>query len=308
LPRPRDSSTIAFPMNLGAHMSIAGGLDCALRRGVEETCSVVQIFVKNQVRWRAADLDTSHVEAFRAAWAETGIRQVIAHGGYLVNLAAPEDTLWRKSIDAFLVEMRRCAALSIPALVTHPGSHRGLGEADGLRRVARAINVLLRMTPSCPVRILLETTAGQGSSLGHRFEHLHFILDQVIDPGRIGVCVDTCHLFAAGYDLRTEAAYERTMAELDRVIGIPRVLAFHINDSLRECGSRVDRHAHIGQGHIGLAGFAALVRDARFRPLPMVIETPKEGKMDRTNLQILRDLRQGMVPTRRPAARRNRSR
>lgn len=278
-------------MNLGAHMSIAGRMHLAFERGVRNTCSVIQVFVKNQVQWSAPPLTDAVVRAFKKAWRASGIRRVVAHNSYLVNLAAPEETLWKKSINCFLLELERCEALGIEALITHPGSHRGLGENAGLRRVAKALDVLTAGTRGFKTRILLETTAGQGTSLGHRFEHLRDILGMVQDPGRVGVCVDTCHIFAAGYDIRGKSAYEATIEELRHVVGARQLRVIHLNDSKREFGSRVDRHAHIGQGHIGLEGFRAFVNDPRFSKVPMILETPKEGDMDKKNLALLRGLR-----------------
>jgi len=278
-------------MNLGAHMSIEGGLHRALHRGIENTCSVVQIFVKNQLQWRAPPLTDEQVAAFRHAKRETGIKTVIAHGSYLLNLASPDDALWRKSIDAFLLELERGEALGVIGLVTHPGSHMGRGEEAGLRRVARALDTIHRRTQGYRARTLLETTAGQGSSLGHRFQQLRAIIDRVDEPARLAVCVDTAHIFAAGYDIRDAAAYEATMQELFDVVGRRRVRAFHLNDSKTKLGSGVDRHAHIGKGKIGREGFAALVRDRRLHRVPMFLEAPKEDDMDRRNLRYLRKLR-----------------
>lgn len=278
-------------MNLGAHLSIEGGLHRALHRGKESTCSVVQIFVKNQLQWNAPPLTDEQVAAFRRAKRETGIKTVVAHGSYLLNLASPDDALWRKSMDAFLLELERCEALGALGLVIHPGSHLGQGEEAGLRRIARALDTIHGRTQGYRTRTLLETTAGQGSSLGRRFEQLRAILDRVQDPARLAVCVDTAHIFAAGYDLRNAAAYEATMQELLEVVGRRRVRAFHLNDSKAKLGSEVDRHAHIGKGQIGRKGFAALVRDRRFHRVPMFLETPKEGDMDRKSLRCLRRLR-----------------
>ncbi|MBI2191739.1 MAG: deoxyribonuclease IV [Planctomycetes bacterium] len=278
-------------MNLGAHISIAGGIHLALHRGVEQTCRVVQVFVKNQMQWAAKPLQQSEIQAFRRAKKQTGIKTVIAHDTYLINLASMSDALWKRSIEAFHLEMERCEALGIHGLVTHPGSHGGAGEDSGLGRVAQALDVLHRRTSGYRVRVLLETTAGQGTNLGWRFEHLRAILDRVQTPQRLGLCVDTCHIFAAGYDIREEAACRTTFEELDGIVGVERIEAFHLNDSKRELGSRVDRHAHIGRGKIGLAGFSFLLRDGRFSRIPMFLETPKEGNMDRRNLRTLRALR-----------------
>ena len=277
-------------MNLGAHMSIAGGVHLALTRGVEHTCSVVQVFVKNQMQWKAPPLTDDHIRAFKRAKRETGIRKVIAHNTYLINLASPSKRLWKKSINGMLLELERCESLGINGLVAHPGSHVGSGEEAGLRRIADALDIIHGSTAGYRTRILLETTAGQGTNLGYRFEHLRSIIDQVKEPSRLGVCIDTCHIFAAGYDIRKELAYRSTMDEFKRIVGLRRIKAFHLNDSKREFGSRVDRHEHIGRGRIGLAGFAALMNDTRFHEVPMTLETPKEDDMDRKNLKKLRSL------------------
>ena len=218
----------------------------------------------------------------------------MAHTSYLINLASPDDALWKKSIDAMVVEVQRCHELGIGDLVVHPGAHMGAGEEAGLRRVALAIDELHRRTQDLGVTIDLETTAGQGSSLGHRFEHLQSILELVTHPRRLGVCVDTCHIFAAGYSLDRPERYDETIKQLDGTVGIDRFRVWHLNDSCRECGSRVDRHAGIGAGKMGLEPFRHLVNDLRFRHLPMILETPKgieDGEdLDARNLRILRQL------------------
>ena len=280
-------------MNLGAHMSVADGLHLALHRGVESTCRVVQIFVKNQMQWQAKPLTDEAVKDFKRARRETGITRIVAHDSYLINLASPDDALWRKSIDAFLLELERCEALGVRGLVTHPGSHMGTGEERGLRRVAQALDLIHGRATGFKARTYLETTAGQGTNLGHRFEHLRAIVDQVREPERLAVCVDTCHIFSAGYDIRDESTYRETMDELKEVIGLRLVKAFHLNDSKTDFGSRVDRHAHIGRGSIGLGGFRCLMNDRRFARVPMFLETPKEDDMDRKSLRRLRRLRAG---------------
>ena len=218
----------------------------------------------------------------------------MAHTSYLINLANPDEALWRKSIDAMVVEVKRCHELGIADLVVHPGAHMGSGEEAGLRRVARAIDEVQQRTDGLGVTIDLETTAGQGSSLGHRFEHLQAILELVADPSRLGVCVDTCHIFAAGYSLDGPERYDGTMKDLDRTLGLQRLRVWHVNDSLREAGSRIDRHAGIGAGKMGLEPFRQLVNDLRFRHLPLILETPKGTEngedLDIRNLRILKQL------------------
>jgi deoxyribonuclease-4 len=282
---------------LGAHMSIAGGCNRAVQAAHAIGFQTVQLFTKNNNQWKAAALTEAHVSAFRAALAETGIVDPVVHNSYLINLGSPDDTLWKKSIDAMTVEVERCQALGISELVAHPGAHMGQGEDAGLSRVASGLDEVHRRTRGTHVRIDLETTAGQGTCLGHRFEHLGAILERVAEPERLGVCVDSCHIFAAGYSLATADEYDGTMDELDRAVGIGRVRVWHLNDSRRERGSRVDRHAGIGRGHLGLEAFGRIVRDARFRSIPMILETPKgteDGNdLDAINLGVLRHLELG---------------
>jgi deoxyribonuclease-4 len=279
-------------MKFGAHMSIAGGLHKAFGQGQRAGCDVIQLFSKNQQQWRARTLVEEEVARFKEEQARSGIPAALVHDSYLINLASPDDALWEKSAVAFGEELARCAALGVPYLVTHPGAHTGSGEEAGLERVALALSRLFDAGAGEDVTVLLETTAGQGSCLGHRFEHLARIIERCSRPERLGVCVDTCHIFAAGYDMRTSAAYAATMAELERAVGLERVRAFHLNDSLKGLGSRVDRHTHIGEGCIGLEGFRALVNDPRFAGLPMVLETPKGDDVegDIKNLATLREL------------------
>ena len=275
----------------GAHMSIAGGIDRAVLRARMVGCDALQVFTKNNNQWRAAPFRDGEVEAFRRRLEETGLGPVVAHDGYLINLAAPNRGLWKKSLAAFIVELDRCATLGIPHLVTHPGSHVGAGEAEGMKRVAEALEAALQAVPG-PM-VLLEVTAGQGTSLGWRFEQLAAIRAAVPSRARIGVCLDTCHLFAAGYDFRTPAAYRALRRALDASLGLGLVRAIHTNDSKRGLGSRVDRHEHIGRGRIGPGGFRQFVRDRAWRGVPMLLETPKEPdflRTDRRNLAALRRL------------------
>lgn len=277
----------------GAHMSIAGGMEQAVLRAQAVGCDALQVFTKNNNQWRATPFRDGEVEAFRRRLRETGIGPVVAHDGYLINLAAPRRALWKKSVAAFIVELERCAALGIPSLVTHPGAHGGAGEVEGVRRVAGALEAALPRVPG--PRVLLEVTAGQGTSLGWRFEQLAAIRAAVAagPRRRIGVCLDTCHLFAAGYDFRTPAAYRALRRALDATLGLDLVRAIHMNDSKKGLASRVDRHEHIGRGAIGLDGFRHFVRDRTWRGVPMLLETPKEPdfrRTDRRNLAVLRRL------------------
>jgi deoxyribonuclease-4 len=280
-------------MPLGAHKSIAGGVDKAVLRGQKIGCETIQVFTKSNNRWAAPPLEDETVERWFRNLAESGIAPVVAHDSYLINLASPDDALWRKSLDAFAVEMTRCATLHIPYLVLHPGSHTGAGEEVGLRRVAAALERAFERAPDAQVTVLLETTAGQGSSLGYRFEHLARIMELAAVGARLGVCFDTCHALAAGYEIRTPAGYEETFQRFERLIGLERLKVFHVNDSKRDLGSRVDRHEHIGQGYVGLEGFRLLLNDARFRQHPMLLETPKgpDSQEDEANLAVLRSLR-----------------
>jgi deoxyribonuclease-4 len=275
---------------IGAHMSIAGGLHLAIARGEETGCAAIQVFTKNASQWRGKAISPSEADAFRQAWRESSIGPVIAHDSYLINLAAPDETMWRKSIAAFVDEMERCAVLGIPELVMHPGAHLGAGEEAGLQRLSAAFREIFAAVPT-GVSVLLENTAGQGTCLGHRFEHLAAVIEQVPE-GRFGVCLDTCHAYAAGYDLSTAAGYAAVISEFDRVIGLERLRAFHVNDCKKGLGCRVDRHEHIGQGSIGEAGFAALMQDPRFAGIPKILETPKgeDAELDRMNLALLRRL------------------
>ena len=274
-------------------MSIAGGVDKAFLRGEEVGCDAMQIFTKNNNQWRAAPLTEREITAYKANRQQTGIDPILAHDSYLINLASPEKDLYRKSLEALRIEVARAAVLEIPYLIIHPGAHLGSGEAEGITRVVEALETVLEGPQASPVMICLETTAGQGSSLGYRFEHLAAIRGGVTRRERVGICVDTCHIFAAGYEIRDQRAYEDTMRQLNGVVGLDHVKCIHLNDSQRDLGSRVDRHAHIGRGQIGLEGFRLLINDPRLQHIPMILETPKEEDpvaADRRNLAVLRSL------------------
>ncbi len=276
----------------GAHMSIAGGVEQAFVRAAEVGCRALQIFTKNANQWRAKPLAAESLQAFRRAWRKSGIGPVLAHDSYLINLAAPDAEKWEKSRAALVDEMIRCHQLGVPALVMHPGAHLGSGVDAGIARVCEALRRIFREAPES-VTVLLENTAGQGTYLGARFEELAAIMDGV-PRGRFGVCFDTCHAFAAGHDLAGTAGYARVMDDFERLVGIKCIRAFHLNDSKKGCGARVDRHEHIGRGAIGEEGFRALVGDPRFAQIPMILETPKDaqGALDRMNLATLRRLAQ----------------
>ncbi|MGE0433851.1 MAG: deoxyribonuclease IV [Planctomycetota bacterium] len=292
------------PRPLGAHMSIAGGLHKALERGKELDCAIIQLFTKNNTRWQSDPLRELDLDLWAAARESTGVQPVMAHDSYLINLASPDDATFNRSVEAFADELGRCSALQIPFLVTHPGSHMGTGEPRGIERVceglSRAVDVaaaheakwasdLKRDSPFLTT-VLIETTAGQGSNLGYRFEHIRDILAGVAQPERFAVCLDTCHVFAAGYDIRDDDGWAETMREFDAAVGLGFIRAFHVNDSVRACGTRVDRHADIGAGEIGEGAFRAMLHDERFRSTPMALETPKDNDGDRRNLATLRRL------------------
>lgn len=275
---------------LGAHVSIAGNLNNAFANGLNAGCSALQIFTKNANRWNAKPITESVAKAFRQTWQESGIGPVIAHNAYLINLASPKETVWKKSKTALIDELKRCAKLGISNLVMHPGAHLGSGEDDGIDRIREAFSEILPESPP-EVRLLVENTAGQGTYLGGNFEHLARLIDD-FDEKRFGICFDTCHAHASGYDLSSKEKYHQTMLAFDRLLGLEKIKVFHLNDSLKPCGSQVDRHTHIGQGTIGRTGFACLMQDKRFTKIPMILETPKgdDATMDRANLSLLRQL------------------
>jgi len=279
----------------GAHMSIAGGLHNAFDIAAAAGCDCLQVFVKNQRQWNARPLIDDEIATWHAAAARTGIAPVVAHATYLINLASPDHANWQKSINAYLVELQRCEQLGIESLVVHPGAHMGTGEAVACRRVTEALDEVLDRLGAARVRPTLEITAGQGTCIGHRFEHLGEIIAAVDAPDRVAVCFDTCHALAAGYRFDTEESYIETFAAFDRAIGLKKLACFHLNDSQKPRGSRVDRHTHIGAGHVGRDAFRRIVTDPRLTAIPMILETPKgrdsRGRdFDRLNLACLRRL------------------
>ena len=281
---------------LGAHMSIAGGYFKAVERAAEEGCDVVQIFTKNNNQWRAKPISSAEAEAFQSQLGERKIAHPLSHASYLINLASPDEDLRQKSIKAFVVELERADQLGIPFVVLHPGSFTTSDEETGIENVVSSLNEIHQLTDDLSARCLLENTAGQGSNLGWSFEQLAAMFEGVEDPDRLGVCLDTCHAFAAGYPLADRKEYLATFREFDKLIGVDRIKAFHLNDSKRELGSRVDRHEHIGQGEIGIKAFEHLLNDRRFRRVPMYLETPKGDdeqtghSWDTVNLKTLRHL------------------
>jgi deoxyribonuclease-4 len=275
-------------------MSIAGGCHNALLAAQAHGCETVQLFTKNANQWQARDLSADDIRTFRRTLRQSRLRFPTAHDSYLINVASPDEALYHRSLQALVDEVQRAEQLGLRYLVMHPGAAMDGGEDAGLARVAAALDEVHARCHGYRVRILLETTAGQGTTLGHRFDHLAHILSLVAAPERLGVCFDTCHVFAAGYSLAPERDYRATLEEFDRRVGLWRLRVFHVNDSLRPLGSRVDRHAHIGEGHLGLEPFRLLVNDHRFRNRPMILETPKEDEgeldMDAVNLKVLRNL------------------
>ncbi|HEY0874068.1 MAG TPA: deoxyribonuclease IV [Vicinamibacterales bacterium] len=293
-------------------MSIAGGLPRAVDRAHASGCEALQIFTKSAGQWRARPLPPEEIALFRERVVETGIRPVVAHNSYLINVATAQPELRAQSIAALREELDRAEALGLDALIMHPGSYTSGTEADGLRLIAEALTRLLDERPDMKLKILLEHTAGQGTNLGHRFEHLAEILHRLSGTPRVGVCLDTCHLLAAGYDICTHEGYHDTFDEFDRIVGIDRIRAFHLNDSKKPCGSRVDRHEHIGKGCLGLEPFRLLLNDPRFTDHPMLLETPKletpesrrRGDVDPYDARNLRTLRKLMPASPRRTSRR----
>ena len=277
---------------LGAHMSIAGGVHCAVERAASIGCTTMQIFVKNNNQWRGKKLTAEDIATYKKLLRESSVGPVVVHDTYLINLCATNKDILQKSRDALKDELDRCEMLGVEYLNFHPGSHMGAGEEEGIKRISESLNLIHEQTDGYRVKSVIETTAGQGTAIGYRFEHLRRIIDLVEQQERMAVCVDTCHIFAAGYDIVTEAGYEQTFREFDSIVGLPRLVAFHVNDAKRERGSRVDRHEHIGEGTIGKAGFRLLMNDDRFQTIPKILETPKgpEMKEDVKNMRVLRNL------------------
>ncbi len=279
---------------LGAHMSIAGGYykaaDAAGAFGME----TVQLFTKNNNQWRAKPITDEDVSLFRQSNKTHKLQHPCAHASYLINMGSPADELWQKSVDSYTHELERAEALGLDGVVVHPGAAKDGSEEDGLKRIVRGVKECIQRTKGMKTQVWLEATAGQGSSLGCKFEHLAYLLENVDRPERMGVCIDTCHIFAAGYPFVTEDECVQTMAQLDDVVGLEWVRAFHLNDSKKDLGTRVDRHAHIGEGKIGPGAFRWLLNDRRFKSLPMYLETKKEKRdgeeMDAVNLRTLRSL------------------
>jgi deoxyribonuclease-4 len=277
---------------LGSHMSIAGGVHTAFERARRAGCTAMQVFTKNNTQWSARPYTPDDISRYAAARSETIPMPVVAHASYLINLCAVSAATIEKSLAAFADELRRCEALQILGLVVHPGAHMQAGEAAGIRKIAESFNAAHRLTPGFRTLSLLETTAGQGTSVGYRFEHLRDIIALVDDQSRMGVCLDTCHIFAAGYDISTPEGWESTFRQFDAVIGLNRLAAIHVNDSKKPLASRVDRHDHIGKGVMGLTPFRMLMNDERLAAVPKILETEKSDDLheDIENMSLLRSL------------------
>ena len=277
-------------MLLGAHVSTAGGLYKSIENGEKLDCEAIQIFVKSPNRWVSKELTEDDTNRFKASWQASAIQSILIHDIHLTNLTSPKPDVLKNSRDQVRSQLQLADVLGIPYFVTHMGAHLDAGEDEGLRLLSESLNLLFEQTAGGEVMVLLETTAGQGSNLGYTFEHLRRTIDSSKYPERLGVCLDTCHIFVAGYDIRTEDAYQKTFEEFDRIIGLDRLRAFHLNDAKAGYQSRKDRHEHIGEGNLGELPFKLLLNDSRFAGVPMVIETPKMEEMHGTNLAMLRSL------------------
>jgi deoxyribonuclease IV len=275
---------------LGAHISVAGGAFNAPARGLQIGCQSIQIFTRNQTQWKSKPLIDEDLVLFHKAVRETGIGPILAHDSYFINLGSPDAAKWKQSREAFDDEIHRAAQLHIDYLVFHPGAHMEAGEEYGLNRIAEALNLALQNCREEKPVLLIESTAGQGTALGYRFEHLASLLEKVEPQGRLGVCLDTCHLFAAGYDIRTPEAYASTLRQFESIVGLQHLKAWHLNDSKKDLGSRVDRHDDIGSGFIGCEGFRNLLKDPKMQGLPMILETPGAEEEHAKNLARLRGL------------------
>lgn len=277
---------------LGAHVSIAGGVDKAFDRATQLNCTTFQIFTKSNRQWQAKALEPEVIERYHQKQRETGIKPVICHASYLINIAAPDDAVWHKSIEALTIELERCELLKIPYLVLHPGAHLESGTETGLERLRQALDMVHDRLPDYQVKIALEITAGQGSTLGCTFAEIAHMIASSRQGQRLAACFDTCHALAAGYEFRTPESYQAMMTDFERTIGLSKLKVIHFNDSEKDLGSRVDRHAHIGEGYIGLEPFGYFLNDPRPQELPFLLETPKDDDPgdDLRNLAKLRSL------------------
>ena len=280
-------------MLFGAHVSIAGGVFNAPLYGKEAGCDVIQIFTKNQMQWKISPLLPLDVKRFHENIINTGVVPVTVHSSYLVNIAGPDDAVTVKSINDLSRELERAEDLNIPFVVFHPGAHKGIGEKIAFKKVAENINKIFSESNSKNTFLLLETTAGEGTTIGYKFEHFKEIFDKLDNLSRVGVCLDTCHIFAAGYDIREEGSYYETIEKFDKIVGLKFLKAFHLNDSKFPLGSKMDRHEEIGEGYIGLSGFRALVNDKRFKCMAGILEIPGDIEGYKRNINILKSLRNG---------------
>jgi len=277
-------------MLFGAHVSIAGGIFNAPLYGKEIGCDVIQIFTKNQIQWKIPFLQAEDIKHFKENRLKTGVIPVTVHSSYLVNIAGPDDNVTEKSINDLACELERAEVLNIPFVVFHPGAHKGIGEKYALKSIAENINKIFSKSNSKSTFLLLETTAGEGTTMGYKFEHFAEIFNKLKDLSRIGVCIDTCHIFAAGYDFRDEKSYYETIEKFDKIVGLKFLKVFHLNDSKFPSGSKMDRHEEIGEGNIGLNGFRILVNDERFKDMPGILEVPGNITGYKRNVNILRSL------------------
>ncbi len=278
-------------LRFGAHVSIQGGVQKALIRGNEAGCQVIQIFTGSSRQWRSRKIGPAEVEKWHSARASLPVEPAMAHASYLINIASPSKETWDKSYTALAGELRRCHLLKIPALVLHPGSSLGEPESEAIARIAQALDRLFDEASDLSTRVLLENTAGQGSCIGHRFQHLRDICAKVRHPERLGLCLDTCHMLAAGMEITTREGWQGALDEIDQTLGLDRIQAVHVNDSKKALGSRVDRHEHLGRGFLGLSALRRVVNEPCLAGLPMVLETPKTTEYaDAINLAILRNL------------------
>jgi len=277
---------------LGAHMSTSGGVHTAVDRATSIGCTALQVFTKNNNQWSAKPLTDEDIQNYKRKIAEASIAPVVAHDSYLINLCAMNPEILKKSRIAFIDELTRCEQLGIQLLNFHPGAHGGAGEEEGIKKIIESLNIAHSETKGFNVLSVVEATAGQGTAVGYKFEHLEKIINGVDEPKRMAVCIDTCHIFAAGYELRTEEGYAKTFREFDDIVGIGRLAAFHVNDSKKGFGAHVDRHEHIGKGMIGTQGFAFLMNDERFNHIPKILETPKSEDLheDVENIRVLKGL------------------
>jgi deoxyribonuclease-4 len=277
---------------LGAHMSIAGGIHRAVDRALSIGCTALQVFTKNGNQWHAKPLSEDDIQSYKTKIAGASIAPVVSHDSYLINLSAINPDLLKKSRMMFIEEIRRCAQLGIPLLNFHPGAHGGAGPEEGIKKIIEGLNIAHEATKDSDVMSVVETTAGQGTSIGRSFEEIAAIINGVDDPSHMAVCIDTCHIFAAGYNISTEKGYEKTFKEFGELIGLKHLAAFHVNDSKKGLGSHVDRHEQIGKGAIGVEGFRLLMNDTRFDHVPKILETPKSEDLheDVENMKLLRSL------------------